>query len=167
MPRKHSASPSPTKAKIESYAFPAGRTIIGVELLGHEARRSYGWRDAPVVLRLSDGKRLFASRDEEGNRPGTISVCGDGLGDAIYPPTIDRKLDDSLEFQQHYTGEARLVGKTIVKAQSLKLRGWSGRVIVLTLDNGTKIVPMSDPEGNAPGAWFGLDNDGDFMLPNQ
>jgi len=44
---------------------------------------------------------------------------------------------------------------------------WSGPApIILVLDDGTKIYPARDPEGNGPGALFGVKRDGeDFCVP--
>lgn len=55
----------------------------------------------------------------------------------------------------------QLVGKTITSVtpmtdEELKMYDWHGRAYeeracVIELDVGTYLVPMSDPEGNAPG----------------
>lgn len=41
---------------------------------------------------------------------------------------------------------------------------WGGRPVVLVLDNGAKLYPSQDPEGNGPGAMFGADDDGFFRV---
>lgn len=154
------------KAKISSHVYPSGRAILSVQIFPHEERRHYAWRDAPVVLNLVDGSYLFVSCDEEGNAPGTLLVRQDGQSNLLLPPVIEPKVGESTEFRSYFAGESRLVGRSIVNAAPMLLPGWSTRVIVLRLDDGSKVIPMSDPEGNAPGTWFGRDRNGDFVLPN-
>ena len=55
--------------------------------------------------------------------------------------------------------------------EELDVEGWeTGRhtpptVLVLVLDDGTKLYPSQDEEGNGPGALFGINPDGEnFML---
>lgn len=50
--------------------------------------------------------------------------------------------------------EKDLVGKTITAVLPLPggPMGWFEEGVVLVLDDGTKVVPMRDPEGNGPGA---------------
>lgn len=72
------------------------------------------------------------------------------------------------------TADETLVGRTIkavrpMTAAELKKEDWSiGRhapPTVLVLDNGTKVYPSRDEEGNGPGALFGTDAKGDnFVL---
>jgi hypothetical protein len=69
---------------------------------------------------------------------------------------------------------ASMVGRTIAEVRpmtraELKKEGWeTGRHLpptVLVLDNGTKLYPSRDEEGNGPGAMFGTDAKGsNFML---
>ena len=62
-------------------------------------------------------------------------------------------------------------GKTIVDVRSMtdeeiEAEGWTtsnthgAAPIVLELDDGSLIFPSQDPEGNGPGALFGIDADG-------
>jgi hypothetical protein len=70
--------------------------------------------------------------------------------------------------------ESSVAGHTIVEVRpmtraELKKEGWeTGRHLpptVLVLDNGTKLYPSRDEEGNGPGAMFGADAKGsNFML---
>lgn len=152
------------KEQISSYEYPAGRTIVDVKLLDTVECRHYGWRDVPVTLCLSDGSYLFVSRDEEGNGPGTMLVRS--LRSLLLVPVIEPRFDKPLDIQQHYTGVSRLIGRNIVRAYPMVWPGWATRVVMLRLDDESKIIPMSDPEGNAPGTWFGRDRRGDFVLPN-
>lgn len=39
-----------------------------------------------------------------------------------------------------------------------------GSGIVIVLANGTRLIPSRDPEGNGPGALFGLDDEGAFQV---
>lgn len=53
--------------------------------------------------------------------------------------------------------QAILVGRTITKAAYLSASdadelGWGRRPLVITLDDGTELIPMSDDEGNDGGA---------------
>jgi hypothetical protein len=62
--------------------------------------------------------------------------------------------DDSIEGQ-------RIVGIRKMTNEELEREGWQSRVgqptAVLELESGTIIYPAADPEGNAPGAIFGID----------
>lgn len=67
---------------------------------------------------------------------------------------------------------ANVEGRTIAKVRpmtkdELDANGWDDRwdgVVVLELDDGTRLFPSRDPEGNGPGAMFGSDDEGDFRL---
>lgn len=54
--------------------------------------------------------------------------------------------------------EDRLIGRTITAVRpltrdELAASGWEGAAgVVIVLDDGTKLLPQSDEEGNAPGA---------------
>ena len=53
-----------------------------------------------------------------------------------------------------------LEGKKIVKVRAMTAAeqrnlGWYGNCVVLELDDGTKLFPSQDEEGNGPGALFG------------
>lgn len=58
-----------------------------------------------------------------------------------------------------------LVGRTITEVRpmtpaELRKEYWSGPGTVLVLDDGTKLYPSCDEEGNDPGALFGSSPDG-------
>lgn len=65
-----------------------------------------------------------------------------------------------------------LVGRTISEVRrmtkaELDDQAWDDpwqRSVVLVLDDGTKLFPSIDDEGNAPGTLFGSDAQGDFRL---
>lgn len=62
-----------------------------------------------------------------------------------------------------------LEGKTIEKVRPMTdgelPEHWHGEhPVVLVLDDGTKLYPSSDPEGNGPGALFGHNKDGEFVI---
>jgi len=54
-----------------------------------------------------------------------------------------------------------LIGKTITEVRALnddeaEVQGWEyAHCVVIILDDGTKLFPSRDPEGNGPGALFG------------
>lgn len=57
--------------------------------------------------------------------------------------------------------EITLIGRTIVEFRELNEQekinlGWSGEYggIIIILDDGTKLIPSSDDEGNSPGVLF-------------
>lgn len=60
---------------------------------------------------------------------------------------------DGAQLRKTWSAEATrvLAGRTIVKAQYIPDPGW-GTALELTLDNGTKVYPSSDDEGNDAGA---------------
>lgn len=62
--------------------------------------------------------------------------------------------DDSIEGQ-------RIVGIREMTNEELEHEGWQAyagqSTAVLELESGTIIYPAADPEGNAPGAIFGID----------
>lgn len=63
-------------------------------------------------------------------------------------------------------------GRTITEVRrmtkaELDEQGWDdpwGRSVVLVLDDGTRLFPSIDDEGNGPGTLFGADAEGDFRL---
>lgn len=66
-----------------------------------------------------------------------------------------------------------VVGATVVAvrpltAQEAERFGWSLRrheaAVAVVLSTGAVLVPSQDYEGNGPGALFGFDADGDFVL---
>ena len=65
-----------------------------------------------------------------------------------------------------------LIGKTVKKVrlmtkEELKSEGWEcwrDVPVVIIFDDGTKIYPSRDPEGNGPGCTFGIDKDGSFYV---
>ena len=64
-----------------------GSTIRRIRAMTDDEARTEGWptspyRLRPVVLELSDGTRLYASRDTEGNGPGTLFAVTPG-GDSF------------------------------------------------------------------------------------
>ena len=67
------------------------------------------------------------------------------------------------------------VGRTITQMRplapaELALMGWSeptaheGPNVVLILDDGTRLIPQRDAEGNGPGVLAGAKGDGDVVL---
>ena len=76
------------------------------------------------------------------------------------------------EREREWTTKASniLVGRRITEVSYMPpdeadAAGWYARSLVLTLDDGTKIYPMADDEGNGPGA-FGVETSaGDVILP--
>lgn len=69
---------------------------------------------------------------------------------------------------------AEVVGHKIARIRAMGVEeavreGWESlpphiSTVVLELDNGTLLYPSQDPEGNGPGALFGVDSTGTFML---
>jgi len=62
----------------------------------------------------------------------------------------------TTEREQYFIDQSGLVGKTIKSVKYMTQReatqrGWSGRCVVLTLNDGTKVYPQMDDEGNGPG----------------
>ena len=49
-----------------------GKRIIEVRPMTASEMEAEGWDRPPTVLVLDDGSRLYPSRDDEGNGPGTI-----------------------------------------------------------------------------------------------
>jgi hypothetical protein len=67
--------------------------------------------------------------------------------------------------------EEQLLGKRVVgvrylsAAESLEL-GWFKRCLLIEFEDGTRLYPSSDDEGNCPGAFLGEDSHGgDFRIP--
>ena len=66
-----------------------------------------------------------------------------------------------------------LVGRTIREVRrmtrtELNAEGWDAGPddcpVALVLDDGTKLFPSCDPEGNGPGALFGVDSHGESFV---
>lgn len=72
--------------------WPVGLTIRAVEPLSAADRGREGWEAEPwngntaVALVLSDGSRLYASRDPEGNGPGALFGYADGEAIGLCSP---------------------------------------------------------------------------------
>jgi hypothetical protein len=72
---------------------------------------------------------------------------------------------------------ADLIGRRIVEVRAmtraeLDAQGWQvyphhAEPVVLVLDDGTRLFPSQDEEGNGPGALFGQDSQGLFTLMAQ
>lgn len=68
-----------------------------------------------------------------------------------------------------------LIGRTITDCRAMtkdeaESEGWDfgrhGPPLLLVLDTGTRIFASRDPEGNGPGALFGIDSKGNQMAFN-
>jgi hypothetical protein len=66
-----------------------------------------------------------------------------------------------------------LIQRTVTEVRPMTLdeceaESWhcapSVRPPVIVFDDDTKIYPTADPEGNGPGALFGVDSNGDFIV---
>jgi hypothetical protein len=82
-----------------------------------------------------------------------------------------RETKTNAENRARWTGYARkhLVGRTIVSADYLtddecRDLDWSEAPVVLTLDDGTTLLPMRDDEGNGAGAISGETKAGESLL---
>ncbi len=58
-----------------------------------------------------------------------------------------------------------LIGRKIIKVRDLttaeiKEEGWEEGTLIIILDDGSKIFPSQDQEGNGPGSLFGIKKDG-------
>lgn len=51
-----------------------GLKIVSFEILPKNYLREYGWKKSPIVLVLSNGSRIYANSDSEGNGPGELWV---------------------------------------------------------------------------------------------
>lgn len=78
-----------------------------------------------------------------------------------------KKTDDTAASKQ--SEPSTMVGRVIkevrrMKPSELAVEGWEndrrGSPAVLVLDDGSKVYPSRDSEGNGPGALFGADPDG-------
>jgi hypothetical protein len=63
-----------------------------------------------------------------------------------------------------------LVGKTIVSIKYMsKLHshtwGWNKRAVIITLDDGTRLIPMMDDEGNDAGSIQVMKWDKETLMP--
>lgn len=84
-------------------------------------------------------------------------------------PNTDTQRD--VQQRLHWEGVARrlLVGRTIrdvfyASLEDVELMGFQGkRPLVLVLDNGLQILPMSDDEGNDAGAFYVSDEQNDVL----
>lgn len=136
--------------------YPIGLRIVDLALLdGNELRQS-AWHRSPVVLVLGDGSTLYPSRDDEGNDAGTLVVVPPRGGRYLLAPQPPGASVDLLPRE--------LVGREISLAGYQGL-GYRHRPLVLVLDDGTILVPQSDPEGNDAGAWFGTHQGRYFTIP--
>lgn len=80
-----------------------------------------------------------------------------------------RVVNPREKFWQGYAA-TRLVGRTITEVRYLtpdeaREIGWIQRPLVMFLDDGTYILPMSDDEGNAAGALTGQNGDDEMKFP--
>jgi hypothetical protein len=82
-----------------------------------------------------------------------------------------RETKTNAELRAQWTEYARkhLVGRTIVAVEYMeddecRDLDWSEAPVMLTLDNGTKLVPMRDDEGNGAGTISGEDREGQALL---
>ena len=48
------------------------KTIVGVRYMSSREAHDMGWSQRPVVITLSDGSHIFASKDDEGNDGGAL-----------------------------------------------------------------------------------------------
>lgn len=69
--------------------------------------------------------------------------------------------------------QSKVIGRTIKTVRSmtkkeLDAEGWEvgrhGKPSVIVLDDGTKLYASRDPEGNGPGALFGVDAEGQSFM---
>ena len=69
------AAPEPDKSGLVGLTITAVRPMLAAELRreGWEANLRHG---VPACLVLSDGSKLYASRDDEGNGPGILFGTG-------------------------------------------------------------------------------------------
>lgn len=64
---------------------------------------------------------------------------------------------------KHLLGR-RIVGVEYMDEREASDFGWPERVLVLTLDDGTRLIPEADEEGNGPGVLLGLTKSGEQIL---
>jgi len=86
----------------------------------------------------------------------------------------EKKKQTPTEAASVQADPTSIVGRKIINVrpmQSVELRamGWTtgrhGPPIAIVLDDGTKLYPSRDEEGNGPGAVFGVSTDGgSFMV---
>lgn len=60
-----------------------GETIKSVRWMTKEEMAKEGWDRPAVVLEMAEGGKIYASRDEEGNGPGTLFGV-DRSGESVY-----------------------------------------------------------------------------------
>jgi hypothetical protein len=133
----------------------------------HEARQM-GWYEAPIVSLVqgddpANATHLYVSSDEEGNSAGAFFLEGQG-GRCFYPLRLGEHHAEAKDLRA-IAGKT-IVGGTHMSAEHAQISGWSKRPFVLELDDGRKLVPTSDPEGNDAGTWFGSDSHGNFAIPS-
>jgi hypothetical protein len=59
----------------------------------------------------------------------------------------------------------RITKIRVMTPQEMKQQGWDyGNAIVLELEDGSRLYPSQDEEGNGPGALFGVDEAGDDVV---
>lgn len=75
-------------------------------------------------------------------------------------------LGDIEQRRRYWTLEAarQLVGASILRAEYAPDAEF-GSVLILTLSNGTRLVPLADDEGNGPGAVQIMDGNRAYLLP--
>lgn len=59
---------------------------------------------------------------------------------------------------------ARLRLMTCTEMREQGWEDWRSPPVVIELENGLKLFPSRDEEGNGPGALFGSDAEGEFMV---
>lgn len=57
---------------------------------------------------------------------------------------------------------AKIVGARVMTKEEQEAEGWDfrGDAVLLELDNGMRLYPSQDPEGNGPGCMFGTSKNG-------
>lgn len=78
---------------------------------------------------------------------------------------------ESYEKQVYRFVKAKLIGRKIVDVGWIASKdaeenlGWDERPLFITLDNGTQLIPSSDPEGNSAGTLFTNDDVVQALVP--
>lgn len=52
----------------------------------------------------------------------------------------------------------KIVGIRWMTQDEMDREGWDNTTVLIELDDGTKLYPSQDDEGNGPGALFGVEN---------
>lgn len=67
----------------QAQAF-VGKTVKLVRYMTEEERRLAGWGASALCLCFTDGSQVYATRDDEGNGPGTLVLVNvNGTGDTF------------------------------------------------------------------------------------